>query len=105
MGMQEQESVHQRVRLFRLASGLSQAAMAADMGVSPNLVGRVESGQGMPSANFLKKMSSELGASVDWIVGGDGLPLREDVILEGGVGAQGFARLIENIRRSEQGRK
>ena len=99
--MQSDESHHYRVRLFRLASGLSRDELAKILKVSPNMVAAVETGGRDPSNDFLGRLYAELGASTEWIIKGEGPPLRAGAVSETGQDAEAFASRIENIRQSE----
>lgn len=49
----------------RCAAGLTQAALAATMKVSPQAVGKWERGEGYPSASQLPELAAALHCTID----------------------------------------
>ena len=49
----------------RCAAGLTQAALAATMNVSPQAVGKWERGEGYPNASQLPELAKALNCSID----------------------------------------
>lgn len=56
--------VGKRVRKYRKASELSQAALAKKAGVATNTVARSEQGENVPNTQTLKKLANVLGVSI-----------------------------------------
>ncbi len=59
-----------RIAALRRQAGLSQAALAEKIGVSPSAVGMYEQGRREPAAQILVELSQALGVSVDYILTG-----------------------------------
>jgi len=57
------------VRVWREHRGLTAAALAARVGVTPAHVSKLESGKGEPSVGLLRKLSGTLGVELDLLVG------------------------------------
>ncbi len=67
----------ERIALLRRTRGLSQAALADRLHISPSAVGMYEQGRREPSVEALLALSRELEVSVDYLL--TGRPLcRED---------------------------
>ena len=59
-----------RIAALRRQRGMSQARLAAQLGVSPSAVGMYEQGRREPSADVLVEMGRIFGVSVDYILTG-----------------------------------
>ena len=57
------------VRVWRGHRGLTAAALAARIGVTPAHVSKIESGKGEPSMGLLRKLSVALEVELDLLVG------------------------------------
>ena len=55
-----------KVRKLREAQGLTQARLAAQLGISDSLVAQIETGKAQPSLNTLEKLAETLGVSADY---------------------------------------
>lgn len=64
--------LHDRMRVARLAAGLSQSQVARLLNVTPHTVYRYERQALTPSLSHLARLARELGVSIDWLVTGDG---------------------------------
>lgn len=58
------------VRAKRIALGLSQEKLAAELGVKHQHVSRIELGDATPSLEMLLKVSRKLGVSTDYLLTG-----------------------------------
>jgi len=56
-----------RLQALRKAKGVTQAALAAIMGVKPAMISRLETDEVEPSIKTLEKLSNELGCTIDWL--------------------------------------
>jgi transcriptional regulator with XRE-family HTH domain len=66
--------IKDRIKTFRVLAGLTQKDLAQRLGVSPQTVCNWESGLGEPTiTHFLVLI--DMGASIDFILYGDGSPL------------------------------
>lgn len=69
----------ERITRARLALGYrTQADLAHELGVNPDVLSIYESGKrGFPPTNLLIRLSETLGVTMDWLVKGhiDGLPM------------------------------
>lgn len=61
-----------RLQLILAHSGLNQAEFAKRLGVSAGFFSEVVRGNKKPGAEFLKALRTEFGASVDWLLTGEG---------------------------------
>ena len=57
-----------RLKEIRLQKGLSQKKIADELGCSPNVYSRYETGDRQPSIEILIRLSEILGVSVDYII-------------------------------------
>jgi transcriptional regulator with XRE-family HTH domain len=64
-----------RLRAFRREARLSSADLAQQMGLSHSAIARVERGEGSPTAALLLHLAVEIGASLQWLLVGEG-PMR-----------------------------
>jgi transcriptional regulator with XRE-family HTH domain len=62
------KAVAQRIKKFRKASGLTQAALAEKAGVSPNTVARLERGLHRASSETVEKLAKALGVTASDIL-------------------------------------
>ncbi len=65
----------QRIQHRRTALGLSQAGLAADLGVGQSTVAKWERGPNTPRSSTLPRLAARLGVSVAWLVSGQDLAL------------------------------
>lgn len=63
--------IHSRIKELRLKSGLSQAELAAKLGVSRQAVTKWESGRGMPDIDHIRNLGALFGVSIDYLVASD----------------------------------
>lgn len=61
----------QRIGTLRRQMGLSQAELAARLGISASAMGMYEQGRREPSADTLIALSRELGVSTDFLLTGE----------------------------------
>lgn len=59
-----------RIAALRKNAGLSQAALASRIGVSPSAVGMYEQGRREPSGDLLIALSQQFNVSVDYLLTG-----------------------------------
>lgn len=59
-----------RIAALRRQAGLSQAELAARLGVSPSAMGMYEQGRREPAAEVLVDLARELGVSTDFLLTG-----------------------------------
>lgn len=60
----------QRISLLRRQAGMSQAALAARLGISPSAVGMYEQGRREPSVELLIRLSELFGVTADYLLTG-----------------------------------
>ena len=60
-----------RIAALRREAGLSQAELAARLGVSPSAMGMYEQGRREPSAQLLVALARELGVTTDFLLTGE----------------------------------
>lgn len=63
------EDIGERLRHARLRQGLSLRGLAKSLGVSPSLISQVETGKTQPSVSTLYAIVSQLGVSLDELLG------------------------------------
>jgi len=63
------EDIGERLRDARLRQGLSLRGLAKSLGVSPSLISQVETGKTQPSVSTLYAIVSQLGISLDELLG------------------------------------
>lgn len=63
--------VHDRIAELRKGRGLTQEALADELGVKKAAVSHWETGQGRPEATKLPDLASLLGTTVDDLIAGD----------------------------------
>ena len=61
-----------RLQLIIAQSGLNQAEFAKRLGVSAGFVSEAVRGNKKPGADFLRAVRTEFGASIDWLLTGEG---------------------------------
>ena len=85
-----------RIRLARRRAGLSQAKLAAAIGVQRSAVSHWESPQGKnPSVTHLRELAKVAGVTFEWLATGRGkMELSEDAVLDSVSAAD--AMLIED---------
>lgn len=64
-----------RIKRLRESMGLSQAALARELGVGPGRINHWETGDNQPSLEMLAKLSELGGVTTDWLVRGETLGL------------------------------
>lgn len=57
-----------RLKQARMSNGFSPSAFAAKLGVAKGLVDTWEAGHREPNYHTLKKISTVLGCSIDWLL-------------------------------------
>ncbi len=77
----------ERIRAQRVAKGWSQADLAANVGVTLNVVGRWERSAAEPRLKQCKALAQVFGASLDWLVYGVGDPPPAETLEESGTEA------------------
>lgn len=68
------EEIGTRLRDARLARGLSVRGLAQSLGVSASLISQIENGKTQPSVSTLYSIVSELGISIDELLGVERAP-------------------------------
>lgn len=63
------ETTGQRLRRLRLARGMTQAALGAQVGLSQRMVAYYEVQGGVPSAELLRRFADALSVSTDTLLG------------------------------------
>ena len=66
----EYEKMGARIRGFRKERGITQAGLAAEIGISTSFMGHIERGTRVMSIDTLVKLSDALGVSADTLVKG-----------------------------------
>ena len=61
-----------RIRIARRSAGLSQAQLAAELGVQRSAVSHWEAQRGKPSMNHLRQLALLTGAQFEWLATGRG---------------------------------
>jgi DNA-binding XRE family transcriptional regulator len=59
------------LRVWRETRGLTAAALAQRLGVTPAHISKLETGKGAPSLRLLRKIARELDVDIDLMVGPD----------------------------------
>lgn len=77
-----------RIGALRRERGLSQAQLAAQLGISASAMGMYEQGRREPSAGMLVALARELGVTTDYLLTGE-LTTRMD--------EEGYARLLTDL--------
>ena len=67
-----------RIAALRRQAGMSQAQLAARLGVSPSAVGMYEQGRREPSGDVLVELGKIFGVSVDYLLTGNPSPREEE---------------------------
>src|SRR3546814_2412575 len=62
----------QRIRRARRSAGLSQAQLAAELGVQRSAVSHWEAQRGKPSMNHMRQLALLTGAQFEWLATGRG---------------------------------
>jgi transcriptional regulator with XRE-family HTH domain len=65
-------SVGQRIRTLREQSGLTQAALSAEIGVSRSHLTKIETGRDPPGRDTLMAIATHFDVSLDWLAKGIG---------------------------------
>lgn len=68
------DSIGARIRRKRRDVGLSQEALAREMGVSKNTVARWETNVHPPTGENFSKLADRFGVTTDWLLRGDQAP-------------------------------
>jgi transcriptional regulator with XRE-family HTH domain len=68
-------SLGERIKVARLASGLSQEALGALVGKTKGAVSQWEQGTTTPGGEGIVPLARALGVSLDWLLGSDVTPL------------------------------
>jgi len=66
--------LHERLKEAREKAGLSQAAVAAECGISQPAYFDIEHGDRSPSLAVAKRLAALFKVSLDWLVGNDAPP-------------------------------
>lgn len=69
--MDEKAASGDRIRRTRRALDLTQAVLAARVGVAPSTLIRIEKGRTRPNVDTLFKLADALGVDPKWILDGD----------------------------------
>lgn len=69
-----------RLSTVRKDRKLSQGDLAVKVGVHANLIGRYERDEAIPSVEIAAKIASELGTSLDYLIGLSELKIDNDLV-------------------------
>lgn len=90
------------IRRLRKDKGLSQAELAAQVGMNSNHLSRLERGAGLPSTEILKRLAQSLGTSMDYLLSDDAAePPAAEVRIENKALAE-RVRLIDDLDSEDQ---
>lgn len=98
--------LHERIASLRRASGLSQEALAAEVNVTRQAIGKWEAGTSLPGVENLQALAAALHVSCDELLTGEKPAAEDGAPEEDGITVAGVAALLnaENAAR-EQGAK
>lgn len=100
-------TIGQRIAALRKAAGLSQEALASELGVSRQAIGKWEADASLPGIDNLQELARALGTSCDCLLTGEqaaGLPAGPAGSGEPVLSLEGARTLLAEGRRSEQKR-
>ena len=60
--------LHEKIYYYRKKAGLSQDALAEQLGISRQAVSKWETGESVPETGKLAALASALGITVDWLL-------------------------------------
>lgn len=76
----------EKIRRLREERRLSQADLAKDVGVTPQLISLLEKGQRDPSLKIIKKIANALGVTASYLISGESriktIDLLEDPVMK-----------------------
>lgn len=102
--MTQPSPVALRIRQTRESQGLTQAALAARLGVTRSQITLWETGARNPSPTSLKEIAVTLGVQVEWLVTGQGAP-KPSPATSRGVDAQLHELVVEAVQAAFKRRK
>lgn len=70
--MTPKQTISQRIRTLREQGGLTQAALAAEIGISRAHITKIETGGDVPGRATLMAIASFFDVSLDWLTDGKG---------------------------------
>lgn len=73
------DTLGDRLRLAREAAGLTQSALARQLGVRPQSVNQWESGARSPSRENIVSLATITNAPMEWLLAGGALPERDEL--------------------------
>lgn len=93
-----------RIREIREAQGLQQKVLAKNLGIKPNRLSQYETGAREPDLGTLDRIATELGVSVDDLMGRDEVQKKPTPIEGGGLSeaAQRFMPLVDRLTPEQQ---
>ena len=97
-------NVAERIQETRKSQGLTQAALAARMGVTRSQVTLWETSGRNPSPTSLKRIAMALGVDVEWLATGNGMPKALSAST-GAIDPQLFQMVIEAVHAAFRKRK
>ena len=89
-----------KIALLRKASGLSQAALAAQIHVSPSTIGNYEQGRRVPSCQVLLALSKTFDVSVEYFLSPDEFLIAPESNLPELLLHSGIAQRMKDKRRN-----
>ena len=102
--MTQPSAVAVRIRQTRESQGLTQAALAARLGVTRSQITLWETGARNPSPTSLKHIAAALGLHVEWLATGKGVPKPFPAYNEG-VDAQLHELVVEAVHAAFKRRR
>ncbi len=63
--------IHEQIMFYRKRRGMTQAELAASLGVSSQAVSKWETGRSCPDIQLLPQLAAIFGISADELLGGD----------------------------------
>jgi len=70
-----------RIAALRRSAGLSQAALANELGISTSAVGMYEQGRREPSTEILAAMAKRFGVTIDYLITGQVTDPQDSAVL------------------------
>lgn len=84
-----------RIRELRLSEGLSQKALAEELGVKQNTLSTWETGRYEPDSDMLKRIATRFSTSTDYVLGSDDKKRPTTVSSDGQ--AQKLAKILRDV--------
>jgi len=97
---QKDKTVAKRIRAVREEKGLTQAQLAAQSSVTPAAICQIEAGDRTPSTPILRRISSVLNVSMDYLLGATDEVKIQDLLVDESV--QKFFRGFQSLSAQDQ---